>query len=124
MPRRATWICLLLAVASIAAGCGGDDGGGDGAAGSGDACATAKADLNLSVSTRDRLFVDQRIKDATQACADEYAAPGTVEKCTAARADLEAAAAAETPPPDLDARIESAVAACVDTAITSTIPAP
>ena len=90
----------------------------------GEACATAKADLNLSVSTRDRLFVDQQLKDATLACAGEYDEPGDVARCTTARADLEAAAVEETPPPDLDARIESAVAACVDTTITPTIPAP
>ena len=112
----------LAAAALAAAGCGG--GNGDGEARGAAACATAKADLELSVSERDRLFVDQRLKDATAACADEYAEPGTVERCTAARADLEVAAAAETPPPDLATRIESAVAACVDTTITATIPAP
>lgn len=124
MRRRATGICGLAAALLAVAGCGGGSGGGDGEAVPGGACVQAKADLNLSVSTRDRLFVDQRLKDATTACAEEYADPGTVEKCSAARADLETAAAAETPPPDLDARIESAVAACVDTTITSTIPAP
>lgn len=120
MTRRLIGIGLLVTAALAAAGCGG--GGGDAAPGG--ACATAKADLELSVSERDRLFVDKRIENAAKACADEYEEPGTVEKCSPARADLEAAAAETTPPPDLAARIESAVAACVDTTITSTIPAP
>ena len=124
MKGRALGIGLLVAAALATTGCGGGNGEGGGDAASGSGCASAKADLELSVSERDRLFVDQRLKDATMACADEYADPGTVEKCSAARADLEAAAAAETPPPDLDTRIESAVAACVDTKITATIPAP
>jgi len=124
MRSRALGIGVLVVAALATAGCGGgnDDGGGDAAPG-GD-CAAARADLNLSVSQRDRLFVDQRIKDATAACADEYEEPGSVDACSEARADLEAAAAAETPPTDLDGRIESAIAACVDTTITSTIPAP
>ena len=124
MTWRAIGIGLLVTAALAVAGCGGGNGDGDGAAAGGEACATAKADLELSVSERDRLFVDQRLKDATVACADEHDEPGNVEECTAARADLEAAAAAETPPPDLEPRIESAVAACVDTKITSTIPRP
>ena len=123
MTWRAIGIGLLVAAALAVAGCGGN-GDADGDAAGGGACATAKADLELSVSERDRLFVDQRLKDATAACADEYDEPGDVARCTQARADLEEAAAAETPPPDLEARIESAVAACVDTTITSTIPAP
>ena len=122
MTGRANGICLLVAAALVAAGCGGSNG--DGEAAGGGACTTAKADLELSVSERDRLFVDQRLKDATAACVDEYDEPGSVDRCTVARADLEAAAAEETPPPDLEPRIESAVAACVDTTITSTIPAP
>jgi len=127
MTRRAYRVCLLItaAVAGCGGGGGGDSSNGDeGEAAAGGACAERKADLNLSVSTRDRLFVDQRLKEATAACSDEYEEPGTVEKCGAARADLEAAAAETTPPADLDGRIESAVAACVDTTITSTIPAP
>ena len=123
MTRRAIATGLLVASALAAAGCGGN-GGDDGEGTAGGACAAAKADLNLSVSTRDRLFVDERIKDAAAACADEYSEPGSVESCSAARADLETAAAEDTPPPDLDARVESAVAACVDTTITSTIPPP
>jgi hypothetical protein len=125
MTKRAIGVGLLATAVLAAAGCGGGGGDGDGDAASGSgACTQAKADLNLSVSTRDRLFVDQRIKDATAACAGEYDEPGDVERCTAARADLEVAAAEETPPPDLDERIESAVAACVDTTITATIPPP
>ena len=121
MTRRLIGIALLVTAVLAAAGCGG---GSSGDAAPGGACATAKADLELSVSERDRLFVDKRIENAAKACADEYEEPGTVEKCSPARADLEAAAAETTPPPDLAARIESAVAACVDTTITSTIPAP
>ncbi len=127
MTRRAYGVCLLITAALAVAGCGGggDSGSGDeGEAAAGGTCAERKADLNLSVSTRDRLFVDQRLKDAIAACADEYGEPGTVEKCSAARADLEAAAAETTPPADLEGRIDSAVAACVDTTIMSTIPAP
>jgi len=125
MTWRAIGIGLLVAAALAVAGCGGGNGGdGDGDAAGGGACAPAKADLELSVSERDRLFVDQRLKDATAACAEEYEEPGTVESCSAARADLESAAAEDTPPPDLAGRIESAVAACVDTTITSTIPRP
>jgi hypothetical protein len=121
MRGHAIAICYLLAAGLVTAGCGG---GGGGEAALGGACGAAKADLELTVSERDRLFVDQRLKDATKTCADEYAEPGTVAKCGEARADLEAAAAEATPPPDLADRIESAVAACVDTTITSTIPAP
>jgi hypothetical protein len=124
MTRRANAIGLLAAAALASAGCGGGNGNGDGDATGGGGCDQAKADLNLTVSTRDRLFVDQRIKDAIAACAGDYAEPGNVEECRAARADLEEAAAAETPPADLEARVESAVAACVDTTITSTIPPP
>ena len=125
MNWRPLAIGLLLVAALAAGGCGGSGGsGGSDEEGAGAACTTAKADLKLTVSERDRLFVDQRLKDATIACADEYAEPGTVEKCSAARADLEVAAAEETPPSDLEGRVESAVAACVDTTITSTIPAP
>jgi hypothetical protein len=124
MTWRALAIGLLAAGMLAAAGCGGGNGDGGDAAGGSEACTTAKADLELSVSERDRLFVDQRLKDATMACADEYDEPGSVERCTEARAVLEAAAAAETPPPDLEETVESAVAACVDTKITATIPAP
>ena len=122
MTIRLIGVGLLVTAALAAAGCGGGSGGGDAAPGG--ACATAKVDLERSVSERDRLFIDKRLENATQACADEYDEPGTVENCSPARADLEAAAAETTPPPDLAARIESAVAACVDTTITSTIPAP
>jgi len=121
MTLRVIGIGLLVTAVLAAAGCGGGSGGD---AAPGGACATAKADLELSVSERDRLFVDKRIENAAKACADEYDEPGTVAKCGPARADLEAAAAETTPPPGLAARIESAVAACVDTTITSTIPAP
>ena len=120
MTRCLLGISLLIAASLAAASCGGSDGD----AASGGACATAKADLELSVSERDRLFVDKRLADAAKACVDEYDEPGTTEKCSGARADLEAAAAEETPPPDLADRIEAAVAVCVGTTITSTIPAP
>lgn len=126
MTRRAIGICWLLAVALAAAGCGGGNGNGDGDASvaAGGACAVTKQELAATVGERDRLFVDQRLGEATAACADELPEPGNVEDCSAARADLEAAAAETTPPPDLDSRVESAVKACVDTTITSTIPSP
>lgn len=123
MTRRAIGICWLLTAAVAAAGCGGGGGGG-GEATAGAACATAKAELVATVAERDRLFVDQRLSQATAACAEDLPDPGNVEDCSAARADLEAAAAETTAPPDLDSRIDAAVTACVDTKITSTIPAP
>lgn len=124
MTRRAIPMCWLLAAAFTAAGCGGgsSDGGGEVAAGAG--CADAKAELVATVGERDRLFVDQRLGQATAACAADLPNPGNVKDCSAARADLEAAAAETTPPPDLDSRVDAAVQACVDTKITSTIPAP
>lgn len=122
MSWRAIGIGLLAATALSAAGCGGGDDGGEVAAGS--ACATAKADLKLTVAERDRLFVDFQLGKATKACEGEFGADGSPEQCTAARADLEAAAAAETPPADLEKRVDDAVEACVGTTITSTIPAP
>lgn len=125
MRRRAIGICCLLAATLAAAGCGGNGGGnGGGEATAGAACAAAKADLVATVAERDRLFVDQRLGQATAACAEDLPDPGNVEDCSAARADLEAAAAEATAPPDLDSRIDAAVTACVDTEITSTIPAP
>ncbi len=123
MRRRATGICCLLVATLAAAGCGGD-GNGAAEADAGAGCAAAKADLVATVGERDRLFVDQRLGQATAACAADLPDPGNVEACSAARAGLEAAAAETTPPADLDSRVESAVKACVDTTITSTIPAP
>lgn len=123
MTRHAIGICWLAAAAFAAAGCGG--GGGDGGeAAAGAACVDAKAELVATVAERDRLFVDHRLGEATAACADDLPDPGNVKDCGAARADLEAAAAETTPPPDLERRVEAAVKACVDTEITSTIPAP
>jgi anti-sigma-K factor RskA len=125
MTWRAPAIVALAATSVLAAGCGGNgDGGGGGETAGGGACGTAKSELLNTVSERDRLFVDLQLDKATKACEDELEADGTTERCTAARADLEAAAAEETPPPDLDARVDAAVEACVGTTITSTIPAP
>lgn len=123
MTWRAFAIVASAATTVLAAGCGGNGDGGGGEA-VGGACTEAKTELRDTVAERDRLFVDLQLEKATKACEDELAAAGTTEKCTAARADLEAAAAEETPPPDLDARVEAAVEACVGTTITSTIPAP
>jgi hypothetical protein len=122
MTWRAPAIALLAATALAAGGCGGN--GGDSGEAAGGGCSSAKAELLSTVSERDRLFVDQQLGAATQACEGELGTDGTTEKCTAARADLEAAAAEETPPPDLEARVGDAVEACVGTKITSTIPAP
>jgi hypothetical protein len=116
----------LAALALAAAGCGGgDEGDGNGgeAAASG-GCAAAKAELASTVSERDRLFVDLQLDNAAKACAGELEATGTPEKCSAARADLAAAAAEDTPPPDVEPRVDAAVEACVGTTITSTLPAP
>ncbi len=125
MTWRALGCGLLAAAALAAAGCGGSGNGSDGedtTAGGG--CAEAKASLESTVAERDRLFVDQQLAAATTACEGEFGADGTPAQCTAARADLEAAAAGATPPPDLAARVDDAVEACVGTTITSTIPAP
>ena len=126
MTRRSIGIGWLAAaaLALAAAGCGGGGGGGGEEASGGGACAEAKAELVATVAERDRLFVDQRLGQATAACAGDLPDPGNVEDCSAARADLEAAAAEATAPPDLDSRVDATVAACVDTKITSTIPAP
>ena len=125
MVRRALATVAFTATTVLAAGCGGNgDGEGGGGEASGGACADAKTQLLETVAERDRLFVDLQLGNATEACEGELAADGTTEKCSAARADLEAAAAEETPPPDLDARVDAAVEACVGTTITSTIPAP
>jgi anti-sigma-K factor RskA len=121
MTWRPPAIVVLAATAVVAVGCGGN---GDGGEASGGACDVAKTGLRETVAERDRLFVDLQLDKATKACADELAADGTTQRCTAARADLEAAAAEPTPPPDLDARVDAAVEACVGTTITSTIPAP
>ena len=121
MTWRAPAIVVFAATAVLAAGCGGSDDGGEAVGG---ACADAKTELLSTVSERDRLFVDLQLEKATKACEGEFEAEGTTEKCTVARADLEAAAAEETPPPDLDERVDAAVEACVGTTITSTIPAP
>jgi hypothetical protein len=126
--RAMTWrppaIVTLAATAVAFGGCGGNEsGGGEGGGQASAACATAKTALYDTVAERDRLFVDQQLGAATKACEGELDA-GTTEKCTAARADLEAAAAEETAPADLQSRVDAAVAACVGTTITSTIPAP
>ena len=121
MTWRAPGIVAFTATTVLAGGCGGNGGGGGEAGG---ACAEAKAALLDTVAERDRLFVDLQLEKATKACEDELEAAGTAERCTEARADLEAAAAEETPPPDLAARVDSAVEACVGTTITSTIPSP
>ena len=120
MTRRAPAIVVFAATA-VAGACGGGGGGGEAVGGD---CAAAKTELVDTVAERDRLFVDLQLGDATKACEGDLEAAGTPETCTAARADLEAAAAEETPPPDLGARVDAAVAACVGTTITSTIPAP
>ena len=112
---------LVAALALAAAGCGGsDDEGGEAAGGD---CAGAKAELLSTVSERDRLFVDLQLDSAAKACAAELS-EGTVAQCTEARADLAEAASQETPPGDLEGRVDDAVAACVGTTITSTLPAP
>lgn len=118
MTRCALAIAVLVVAA---AGCGGNGSDGEAAGGG---CATAKSELLSTVAERDRLFVDQQLGAAIKACEGEVGTDGTVEMCTAARADLEAAAAETTPPPDLEARVDDAVEACVGTTITSTIPAP
>jgi hypothetical protein len=121
MTRRAPAFVAFAATA-VAAGCGGS-GDGEGAA-AGGGCATAKTELVATISERDRLFVDLQLENATKACEDDLGTGGSTKQCTAARADLEAAAAAETPPADLEPRVHDAVEACVGTKITSTIPAP
>jgi hypothetical protein len=115
---------LLAAAAFAVAGCSGNGGSEGEGSTAGGGCATAKADLQSTIAERDRLFVDQQLGAATKACAGELDAEGDTAKCTEARADLEAAAAAVTPPPNIDALVEAAVEACVGTTITSTIPAP
>jgi hypothetical protein len=124
--RAMTWrppaIVALAATAVTFGGCGGNGDGGGEASGGG--CATAKTELRDTVAERDRLFVDLQLGKATKSCEGEIQTAGTTEQCTAARADLEAAAAADTPPSDLDSRVDAAVEACVGTTITSTIPAP
>jgi hypothetical protein len=122
MTWRPPAIVAFAATAVAFGGCGGNGEGGGEASGGG--CATAKTALQDTIAERDRLFVDLQLGEATQACESELATAGTTERCTAARADLEAAAAADTPPADLGPRVDAAVAACVGTTITSTIPAP
>jgi hypothetical protein len=130
---RAIGTACLGALVLAAAGCGGsgataeedcDDAAGGACAAPADACAIAKIDLKSTVAERDQLLVDQQLGKATKACEGEFGADGSPAQCTAARADLEAAAAAETPPADLAKRVDDAVEACVGTTITSTIPAP
>jgi hypothetical protein len=124
MTPRAPAIVVLAATAVVAAGCGGGNGGGDGEAAGGGACGAAKTELRDTIAERDRLFVDLQLEKATTACEGELEAVGEPGQCAAARADLEGAAAKETPPGDLDTLVDSAVEACVGTKITSTIPAP
>ena len=121
MISRALATVAFASTGLLAAGCGGNGGGGEGVGG---ACAEAKAALRDTVAERDRLFVDLQLEKATAACDDELEADGEPGQCAAARADLEAAAAKETPPAGLDTLVDSAVEACVGTTITSTIPAP
>ena len=121
--RRTLGTLLVIALALAAAGCGGNgDGGGDGAEAGGD-CANATAELLSTVSERDRLFVDLQLDNAAKACAGELG-PGSEADCTAARADLASAAEQETPPADVEARVDAAVEACVGQTITSTLPPP
>jgi hypothetical protein len=122
--RRAIGIGWLAVAVLALAGCGGGNRADAGRKAVGGACEAAKADLLSTVAERDRLFVDLQLGKATAACEGDLASSGSVEKCTDARADLEAAAAEDTPPPDLDGRIDAAVESCVGTEITSTIPAP
>jgi hypothetical protein len=122
MISRALATVAFASTGLLAAGCGGDGGGGGESVGG--ACAEAKTALRDTVAERDRLFVDLQLEKATTACDDELEADGEPGQCTAARADLEAAAAKETPPAGLDTLVDSAVEACVGTTITSTIPAP
>jgi len=121
MTRRALWIGCVAALALAAAGCGGgnDEGGADAVGGE---CDAAKAELLSTVSERDRLFVDLQLDNASKACTE--LTPGTEEACSTARADLADAASQETPPTDVEARVDSAVEACAGTTITSTLPAP
>lgn len=112
----------MIALALAAAGCGGNGGDDDGAE-AGGACADATAELLQTVSERDRLFVDLQLDNAAKACAGELG-PGSEAGCTAARADLASAAEQETPPADVEARVDAAVAACVGQTITSTLPPP
>jgi hypothetical protein len=121
---RAIGIACLGALALTAAGCGGGNGADGGGEAVGGGCEAATAALRSTVAERDRLFVDLQLGKAVAACEGDLGTDGSVEKCSAARADLEAAAAEDTPPPDLDARVGDAVDACVGTKITSTIPAP
>jgi hypothetical protein len=124
MSWRPPAIVTLAATAVALGGCGGNgNGGGEADGQASGACAAAKTALRDTVAERDRLFVDQQLGAAAKACEGELEA-GTTEACTAARADLEAAAAEVSAPPDLESRVDAAVAACVGTTITSTIPAP
>lgn len=118
--RRVLGSLLVAALALAAAGCGGNGGGGGVEAGD---CANATAELLSTVSERDRLFVDLQLDNAAKACAGELG-PGNEADCTAARADLASAAEQETPPADVEARVDAAVAACVGQTITSTLPPP
>jgi hypothetical protein len=118
--RRTLGSLLVIALALSAAGCGGN--GDDGTEAGGD-CANATAELLSTVSERDRLFVDLQLDNAAKACAGELD-PGSEADCTAARADLASAAEQETPPADLETRVDAAVAACVGQTITSTLPPP
>lgn len=125
MTRRAFGIGCLAAIVLAVSGCGGGGGDGDeaGEGGSSGACAEAKEALISTVSERDRLFVDLQLDKAAKACADELS-PGSESACTAARADLAAAAAEDTPPPDVPERVESSVEACIGVTIKSTVPPP
>lgn len=119
--RRLLPLALLVALA--AAGCGGNGAEAEGEPAGGADCAAAKAELLSTVSERDRLFVDLQLDNAAKACAAELE-PGTAAECAKARADLADAASQETPPDDVEGRVDAAVAACVGTEITSTLPAP
>jgi len=121
--RLALGPLLVAALALAAAGCGGNGGGAGGAGVEAGDCANATAELVSTVSERDRLFVDLQLDNAAKACAGELR-PGNEADCTAARADLASAAEQETPPADVEARVDAAVAACVGQTITSTLPSP
>jgi hypothetical protein len=119
-------LALVAALALAAAGCGGSGDDGSGGAGGGEAsgnCAEATQALFDTVAERDRLFVDLQLDEAAKACESELS-PGTEAECTEARADLAEAASEETPPGDLQARVDAAVAACIGATITSTLPPP
>ena len=125
MTRRAIGIGWVAALVLAASGCGGGNGDSEEAGESADSggCAEAKEELVSTVSERDRLFVDLQLDKAAKACASELS-PGSEQACTTARADLAAAAAEDTAPPNVPERVESSVEACIGVTIKSTVPPP